>query len=39
MNKYEHSQLANPMYVLKTQNSANFKILSPKKWSTCKFDE
>ena len=27
------------MYILKTQNSANFKILPPKKWSACKFDK
>jgi len=25
----------NPIYVPKTPNTPNFKILSPKKWSTC----
>jgi len=34
-----HSQFGNPMYVKKTQTSANLKILSSKKWSSCKFDE
>jgi len=40
-NKHPHSQFGTPMYVLKTQNSANFKMLSPKKWPTyiIKFNE